>query len=317
MTPQPSTAQRGRVGPAWLALREAADAAARASDLVEQVRWQLPASSRAVVHDLGCGTGSMGRWLAPRLTSAQHWILYDRDADLLARAAADLPKVSGMSGDGTPVTVETRQRDITRLEPGDLAGASLITASALPDMLTADELERFVTSCADARCPVLLTISVIGRVDLTPADPLDKRFAAAFNAHQRRTTGGRRPLGPDAVGAAVDAFTRRGAAVLVRPSPWRLGAGAGRPGGGVVQWLGERRVRAATLRTAPAGRGGRRPAERHGAPSRSAGPAAMMFSEADEPGTPLRTYVIPEHGTARWRACAASRQRAGRDRRPG
>src|SRR5450755_103953 len=136
----------------------------------------------------------------------------------------DLPRVSGMSGDGTPVTVETRQRDITRLAAGDLAGASLITASALLDMLTADELERFVTSCADARCPALLTISVIGRVDLTPADPLDKRFAAAFNAHQRRTTGGRRLLGPDAVGAAVDAFTRRGADLVVRPSPWRLGA---------------------------------------------------------------------------------------------
>jgi len=31
----------------------------------------------------------------------------------------------------------------------------------------------------------------------------------------------------------------------------------------------------------------------------------MMFSEADEPGTPLCAYVIPEHGTARRRACAA------------
>src|SRR5450631_4085050 len=112
----------------------------------------------------------------------------------------DLPRVSGMSGDGTPVTVETRQRDITRLDPGELAGASLITASALLDMLTADELERLVGVCAGAGCPVLLTISVVGRVELTPADPLDECIAAAFDAHQRRTTGGRRLLGPDAVG---------------------------------------------------------------------------------------------------------------------
>src|SRR5204863_329357 len=45
-----------------------------------------------------------------------------------------------------------------------------------------------------------------------------------FNAHQRRTVGGRSLLGPDAVDAAVEAFARRGLSVLVRSSPWRLGA---------------------------------------------------------------------------------------------
>jgi SAM-dependent methyltransferase len=215
------TAATVRVSPAWLRLREAADAAARASDLVQQIQPYLPAGDRALIHDLGCGTGSMGRWLAPRLSGTQHWMMYDRDADLLTNAPAEM---AGAAADGATVTIETRQRDITRLDPGDLAGASLITASALLDMFTANELERFVTTCSRAGCPVLVTLSVIGRVELTPADPLDARIAGAFNAHQRRTTGGRRLLGPDAVGAAVDAFTRLGLDVLVRPSPWRLGA---------------------------------------------------------------------------------------------
>jgi hypothetical protein len=61
-------------------------------------------------------------------------------------------------------------------------------------------------------------------VALTPADPLDADVAAAFNAHQRRVTGGRRLLGPDAVASATAAFHRRGAAVFGRPSPWRLAA---------------------------------------------------------------------------------------------
>ncbi|HEX3815552.1 MAG TPA: class I SAM-dependent methyltransferase [Mycobacteriales bacterium] len=210
-----------RVSPQWLRLREPADAAARAPELVEQVRRCLPRAGRAVMHDLGCGTGSMGRWLAPQLSGPQHWIMYDRDAELLELAAADLTCVAA---DGAGVTVETRQRDITRLDSGELADASLITASALLDMMTAEELDRFVTTCAEAGCPVLVTISVIGRIDLTPADPLDERIADAFNAHQRRTVNGRRLLGPDAVDAAVDAFARLGAEVLVRPSPWRLGA---------------------------------------------------------------------------------------------
>lgn len=209
-----------RVSRAWLALREPADAEARAPELVEHVRRHLPASGRLVIHDLGCGTGAMARWLAPLLPGPQHWVLYDRDADLLAVTAAGLPAAAA---DGTAVTGETRQRDITRLGAGDLAGASLLTASALLDMLSADELDRLVTACAGAGCPVLVTGSVVGRVDLLPGDPLDELVGDAFNGHQRRTIGGRRQLGPDAVGAAVDAFTRLGADVVVRPSPWRLG----------------------------------------------------------------------------------------------
>ncbi len=46
------------------------------------------------------------------------------------------------AADGSPVTVQTREADITRLTAADLAGASLVTASALLDLLTVDEVER-------------------------------------------------------------------------------------------------------------------------------------------------------------------------------
>ena len=91
-------------------------------------------------------------------------------------------------------------------------------------MLTEDELAGLIAVCADAACPILLTLSVAGRVSLTPAEPLDRRVAAAFDAHQRRTTGRGRLLGPDAVGFAVQHCHQLGAEVLVRSSPWRLGA---------------------------------------------------------------------------------------------
>ena len=57
----------------------------------------------------------MGRWLAPRLAGPQHWVLHDRDPDLLDRAALDLP---GRAADGAPVTVETRPGDIADLTRG-------------------------------------------------------------------------------------------------------------------------------------------------------------------------------------------------------
>jgi len=212
-------------GPEWLALREDADAGARSAELVEPLRAHLAAGGPAVVRDLGCGTGSMGRWLAPRLPGPQRWILHDRDAALLARAAAAMPSAAA---DGAAVTARTREGDVTRLRAADLAGTSLVTASALLDLLTAGEVDGLAAACAGAGCAALLTLTVVGRVRLTPPDPLDGEFAAAFDAHQRRRTRGRRLLGPEAGAAAVEAFARRGAAVATRPSPWRLrGAGAG------------------------------------------------------------------------------------------
>jgi hypothetical protein len=209
-----------RVPSDWLDLRESADAAARARELVGQLRRHLPAGGDVVIHDLACGTGAMGRWLAPRLPGRQRWVVHDRDADLLAAAAADPPRAA----DGVPVGVETRHADITRLGPGDLAGADLVTASALLDLLTSEELGGLIDVCTAAACPTLFTLSVVGHVELTPADPLDARVAAAFDAHQRRMTPRGWLLGPDAVAAAVQGLRRAGSEVLVRPSPWRLAA---------------------------------------------------------------------------------------------
>jgi SAM-dependent methyltransferase len=213
-----------RVSPSWLALREHADAVARAPELVDQLRPDLPAAAPLLVHDLACGTGSMLRWLAPQLPGPQHWICSDLDADLLAVAAGQPEQ---RAADATPVTVSPQQQDVTRLAPGACAGAALITVSALLDLLTADELDRLVATCADAHCPALLTLSVTGCVELDPPHPLDAAVGAAFNAHQRRIRGGRRLLGPDAPDAAARAFRRSGFDVTVRASDWCLGPDSG------------------------------------------------------------------------------------------
>jgi len=207
------------VSATWLAIRETADAAARSRALVPLVRRQLAGRPNVVIHDLGSGTGSMARWLAPQLSARQHWILYDRDPDLLQTAAAELAQ---RVADKASVTVETRLRDVTTLTPDDLQGADLVTASALLDLLTVAEVDQIAAACVGARSPALLTISVDGRVAMNPPDPWDVPIGVAFNAHQRRTTEKRSLLGPDAVRAAVGAFTRGGATTVVRSSPWRL-----------------------------------------------------------------------------------------------
>jgi hypothetical protein len=221
-----TVAEAIRVSPGWLALRERADAAARSRVLVDELLRRAPAADRWLIHDLACGTGSMGRWLAPLLPGPQRWVLHDRDADLLARASAD-GWGPAADGDGADVAIETRLSDVTQLDPDDLAGATLITASALLDLLTSEELTRLIDACAGAECPVLFALSVTGRVQLLPPDPLDARIAAAFNEHQRRLTPRGRLLGPAAVDAAVEGFRRIGAEVVVSSTPWQLGAADG------------------------------------------------------------------------------------------
>ena len=202
-----------RVSPSWLELREPADAAARSRGLVDLLERRAPADSWSI-HDLACGSGAMARWLAPLLPGPQHWVLHDHDPDLLELATVD----------GLDVTLETRLSDITRLGAADLAGASLVTASAVLDLLTRDELTALIHACSGAGCPVLFALSVTGRVRLLPPDPLDSRVAAAFDAHQRRVTPRGPLLGPGAVDAAVEVYRALGAEATVRPSPWRLGA---------------------------------------------------------------------------------------------
>lgn len=190
--------------PGWLALRENADAEARAT-----APPALLYAHGRVVADLGCGTGAMGRWLSPLLSGRPHWVLVDRDPRLLALAARSLPRG----------TVETRERELGAVRAQDLERATLVVSSALLDLLTEGEADGLAEAVADVGCPALFSLTVVGRVELRPDDPRDEAFAAAFNAHQRR--GGR--LGPDAAPFLTEAFHALGRRVRTFPSPWRLG----------------------------------------------------------------------------------------------
>ena len=92
-------------------------------------------------------------------------------------------------------------------------------------MLTADELDRLVAACAGAGCPVLLT-----HLGDRPGRARARRSAGRSASPTRSTpTSGARSTGGGCSARTRsaprrEAFTRLGADVLVRPSPWRLGA---------------------------------------------------------------------------------------------
>lgn len=220
-------------GPAsstWLALREPVDARSRSFGLAGEVASALAGAREVTIHDIGSGTGAFPRWFAPRLTGRQRWVLHDRDLDLLGQVAARPPTMP----DGTPVPYSTRWGEISDLRPVNLADASLVTSSALLDVLTREEVEHLVALVAAVRAPALFSLTVTGQVRLSPQEPFDQDVRRAFNAHQRRLVGGRALLGPDAPSVLTSAARARGLRVAAKRTPWVL---LGSDGPLLGEWL--------------------------------------------------------------------------------
>jgi hypothetical protein len=231
----------------WLSLREPEDAATRSRELalaaaalleqkvLKQTLEQTPLQHRTLqqtplqptplsIHDLGSGTGSMMRWLAPLLPGPQTWTLHDWNADLIEQAAAG---IRPLDRDGVPISVRTQPGNLADLRaavlgPAGQPAASLVTASALLDVLTVNEIHAIVDAVLDVGCPVLLALTVTGDVRLSPADELDPAFQAAVNAHQRRDIGTRRQVGQDGAAIAGRLFTEAGWHVRSSTTTWRL-----------------------------------------------------------------------------------------------
>lgn len=205
--------------PSWLALRSSADDAARSSELAVLLARLLPLGP-VVLHDLGTGTGGMTRWLAPRLPGPQEWVLRDGDAAIVGHL--DLDAVTDDAG--RPIRVSVVVEALETLATRAFDGASAVTASALLDVVTREEVRRIIDACVAAGVPALFSLSVTGAVVLDPPDALDGAIGDAFNAHQRRDADGRRLLGPDAAPVLTRLFAEAGWRVRTAPAPWHLGA---------------------------------------------------------------------------------------------
>ena len=213
----------------WLALRRAADSAARAPELearaadwLRQRRTVAAPGQPLRLIDLGSGSGANPRHLAPRLPGPQQWTLIDHDGGLLARAQAACAGLR--DAEGGSVGVVTRCLDLGRIDAHTIAGADLVCASALLDLVDAAWLEQLADACTAAGSALLVTLSVDGNWRFVPDAAMAKLMAApsparaaavqaandaahavandatataadddfvrtAFNAHQRRDKG--------------------------------------------------------------------------------------------------------------------------------
>jgi SAM-dependent methyltransferase len=221
--------------PAWLDLREPADHAARAPDVLAAVVERFGGRGPLSVADLGAGSGSTLRALAPLLGRRQSWTLLDNDPALLAHAADRLAAwadAAERQGDllrlwraGAVIEVRAALCDLAREPlPPAAAAADLVTASALFDLVGEAWMQKFVAALAAAGRPLYAALSHEG-VDVEPSHPFDDPAFAAFERHQATDKGFGPALGERAGAALLAAARQAGFQAVSGPSPWRLGPG--------------------------------------------------------------------------------------------
>ncbi|MCO6416883.1 class I SAM-dependent methyltransferase [Siccirubricoccus sp. KC 17139] len=218
----------------WLDLREPQDALARSEAVAARLLALLPARPRLL--DLGAGTGSLFRWLAPRIGRAQAWTLVDRDKAMLEAAfdtIADRAEQVGLKvtfpnrkamlvhAPGGAWRVEALAADLAEApEILPLASHDAVLSSALCDLVSAAWVERMAASL---RLPFYAALCVNGRAAFAPPHPADAAVLTAFRRDQRRDKGfGGPALGPLAPAAIAAAFAAHGFSVLRGASDWRV-----------------------------------------------------------------------------------------------
>lgn len=229
----------------WLRRREPLDGAARNRSAValNLDRWLagLP-RNHGVLHvtDLGCGLGANLRWLAPRIGGLQRWTVCDHDDALLAQWPAQMAAWAASLGgrcsdDGGALTlqlasctvvIDRRRLDLsTQLHLASRMPATLLTASALLDLVSAAWFDRLVESLrAGHASHALFALSVDGRISWQPADEADTGVQACFEAHQHRDKGFGPALGAQAPAAAERMLSAAGFDVRRADAHWDVPA---------------------------------------------------------------------------------------------
>jgi hypothetical protein len=213
----------GEFSAAWLRLREPIDHAARSAALTREGLRALP-RERPRILDLACGTGSNLRYLGGQLlyfnieTRHLHveipdltpeWLLVDHDAALLALI---------------PPAPEVRviEHDLRLLDDTLFEGRSLVTASALLDLVSESWMRELALRCRAHRSAALFALTYDGRMTFDPGEPEDELVRDLVNRHQKTDKGFGPALGPGAAQAAADLFRSMEYTVRIASSDWVL-----------------------------------------------------------------------------------------------
>jgi SAM-dependent methyltransferase len=231
----------------WLALREPVDHRSRnqglQADVLDYLAQIKPVQAGSIrIVDLGSGTGSNLRALAPHLNAFQHWTLVDHDPALLQAARIALlawaDDVANSDANQTmstgiapvePITITKNSKAMTiEFRCADLVNdyqailsepADLITAAAFFDLVAESWLAQF---CAALSKPLYTVLTYDGIEKWSPPEPIDADILAAFHQHQRTNKGFGAAVGPTAPERLESLLRAQNFITACAPSPWVL-----------------------------------------------------------------------------------------------
>jgi hypothetical protein len=207
----------------WLALREPVDHRSISPLVRDAVRKWVGPRKQIDIIDLGCGSGSNLRGLAPYLPAAQRWRLVDWDQALLDHAR------TAIVATGKEIDVSFEQADLMKDYAHVLdKPAGLITAAAFFDLVSVQWIADFCEALAQRRLPLYTVLTYNGEEEWAPAHPHDVAMLAAFHAHQQSDKGFGPAAGPGAIEALRKALEAQDYTVIIDESPWRMDRGDAR-----------------------------------------------------------------------------------------
>jgi hypothetical protein len=231
----------------WLSLREPIDhrsrnqaLQAKVLDYLAQVKTVEPASLH--ITDLGSGTGSNLRALAPHLSSVQYWTLVDYDQTLLhlarsillawADSEIDVPAIESLDASSIPVKplsiLKQNKKIIVKFKCINLLNdypvvlnepTDLITAAAFFDLVAEPWLIKF---CTFLTKPLYTVLTYDGNEKWSPPEIIDTYILNDFHQHQRTDKGFGRALGPAAAKCLQSLLDDQHFTTICAPSPWTL-----------------------------------------------------------------------------------------------
>lgn len=200
----------------WLELRERYDAAARSPAVRNRlVAWAAGRADGLRVVDLGSGTGSNLRYLAPHL-GRQSWTLVELDPALIEAGERRLGRRE-VEWRYLRLDLAAELERVAELRP------QLITGSAILDLVSQAWIERLVALAGTTGAALCFALSYDGRVEWSPEASGDRLAIDLVNAHQRTDKGFGPALGPQAVLAMRRALAPLAGDLVIESSDWQLG----------------------------------------------------------------------------------------------
>lgn len=225
----------------WLQERYQMDAGSRNPDLLRTFLESFDAG-RSVqrILDVGSGFGANFLFLAPRIPGRQHWLLLDRDNELIDKVNWMIQdRAQDLDRDGTRILKEALASGRITVDSycGDFTDAAspifekswdAVVANAVFDLNSQEQFRAFLRAALAAKrdhdLRLYFTLHLERGGGFDPRSPENDRYMDLFHQHMARAQDFGRAMGADCAKDMKEIMLQEGLRPILGASPWFITA---------------------------------------------------------------------------------------------